>query len=315
MFRHYGIGARLLFAFFGISMFAVFAAAAALYSFLEVGKIISQISEFEAPAAMGSLELSRQAEGLVSAAPALLAATTEGEREQLWTTISAESERLDQMMSGLKAGRGSGDMSVDLIEWSVIELRSNLDALNGLVARRLGFDRNIEDLLNKFRKSHGNTQRLLSTAMAELEYEIEISRIMGADSSAAADSQSTDSAQWAVLITARTSLQNADKHVATIYNTLLEAELAKQPERFAALAIQAQVALGVFESIATTLGPELAEALKGEIQQIRETVDGPTNLFSGLESRFSVAARAREVWIDNSVLSSEVAATTDQLVA
>ncbi len=54
MFRQMVIGARLLFAFFGISMFAVLAAAAALYSFLEVGKIISQISEFEAPAAMGS---------------------------------------------------------------------------------------------------------------------------------------------------------------------------------------------------------------------------------------------------------------------
>ncbi len=44
MFRRFGIRARLLFAFFGISMFAVLAAAAALYSFLEVGKIISQIS-------------------------------------------------------------------------------------------------------------------------------------------------------------------------------------------------------------------------------------------------------------------------------
>ncbi len=86
-------------------------------------------------------------------------------------------------------------MSVDLIEWSVIELRSNLNALNDLVARRLGFDRNIEDLLKKFRESHGNTQRLLSTAMAELEYEIEISRVMGADSSVATDAQTTQNAQ------------------------------------------------------------------------------------------------------------------------
>ena len=314
MFRRFGIRARLLFAFFGISMFAVLAAAAALYSFLEVGKIISQISEFEAPTALGSLEMSRQAEGLVSAAPALMAATTEGEREQLWTTISAESDRLDQMMLDLKAGRGSGDMSVDLIEWSVIELRSNLDALNDLVARRLGFDRNIESLLNKFRKSHGNTQRLLSTAMAELEYEIEISRVMGANSSTANDAQMTQNAQLAGLITTRTSLQNAENHVATIYNTILEAELAKQTEQFAALAIQAQVALGVYESITETLGPELAKALKIDIQQIQETIDAPANLFSGLEGRLSVDTEAREVLIDNSVLSSEVTSTADQLV-
>ena len=315
MFRQLGIRARLLFAFFGISMFAVLAAAAALYSFLEVGKIISQISGFEAPAAMGSLELSRQAEQMVGAAPAILTVATAGEREQIWASISTEGERLDQMLLDLKAGRSSGDISVDLIGWSVSGLRSNLEELNGLVARRLGFDRNIEDLANKFRKSHGNTLRLLSTAMAELEYQIEISRVMGADSGTATDAPMSQNAQLAGLMAARTSLQNADRHVGTIYNVLLEAKLAKQPEQFAVLAIQAQVALGVFESIAETLGSELAEALKVEIQQIGETIEGPANLFSGLEGRFSVTEKAREVLIDNSVWSSELTATVDQLVA
>ena len=315
MFRQMGIGARLLFAFFGISMFAVLAAAAALYSFLEVGKIISQISGFEAPAAMGSLELSRQAEQMVGAAPALLTAATEGEREQIWASFSIEGERLDQMMLDLKAGRGSGDISVDLIGWSVSGLRSNLEELNSLVARRLIFDRNLEDLANNFRKSHGNLQRLLSTAMAELEYEIEISRVMGADSGPATDAQTSQNAQLAGLMAARTSLQNADRHVATIYNVLLEVKLAKQPEQFAVLAIQAQVALGVFESITGTLGSELAEALKVDIHQIRETIEGPANVFSGLEGQYFAIEKAREVLIDNSVLSSELTATVDQLVA
>lgn len=313
MFRQLSIRARLLFAFFGISMFAVLAAAAALYSFLEVGKIISQISEFEAPAAMGSLELSRQAEQMVGAAPALLTAATEGEREQIWASMAFEGERLDQMMLGLKAGRGSGDMSVDLIEWSVSGLRNNLEELNSLVARRLGFDRDIEELVSKFRIAHGNTQRLLSTALAGLEYEIEISRVMGADSGAAADAQMSQNPQLAGMMSARTSLQNAEKHMATIYNTLLEAKMAKQSDRFAVLAIEAQVALGVFESIAETLGSELTEDLKVEIRRIRETIEGPANLFSGLEGQFAATEKAREVLIDNSVLSSELTATVDQL--
>ncbi len=104
MFGQLGIRARLLFAFFGISMFAVLAGAAALYSFLVVGEIISQISEFEAPVAMETLELSRQAEQMVGAAPALLTAATEDEREQIWTSFSAESEDLNRMMEDLKAG-------------------------------------------------------------------------------------------------------------------------------------------------------------------------------------------------------------------
>ena len=270
MFRRFGIRARLLFAFFGISMFAVLAAAAALYSFLVVGKIISQVSEIDAPAAMGSLELSRQAEQMVSAAPALLTVATEGEREQIWATFSAEGERLDQMMLDLKAGRGSGDISVDVIGWSVTQLRSNLVELNDLVARRLKFDRNFEDLVNKFRNSHGNTQRLLSSSMTELEYNIEISRVMGLDSSTNTNEKETRNAQLVELIAARTSLNRADRHLSTIYNVVLEAELARQPEQLAALEINAQVALGVFDTIAETLGPELAEALKVEIQQFRE---------------------------------------------
>ena len=56
MFMQSGIRSRLLFAFLGISLFAVFAAAAALYSFLELCKIIIQISGFDAPEAMVSLD-------------------------------------------------------------------------------------------------------------------------------------------------------------------------------------------------------------------------------------------------------------------
>jgi adenylate cyclase len=61
MFHRYGIRTRLLFAFVGISLFSVLAAAAALYSFVVVGKIIIQVSDVDSPAAIHSLELSRQA--------------------------------------------------------------------------------------------------------------------------------------------------------------------------------------------------------------------------------------------------------------
>ena len=233
MFRRFGIRARLLFAFFGISMFAVLAAAAALYSFLEVGKIISRISGFDAPAAMGSLKLSRQAEQMVGAAPALLTVATEDERAQIWASFSYEGERLDQMMLDLKAGRGSGDISVDVIGWSVKELRSNLEALNNLVARRLVYDRNLENMVKKFHNSYGNTQQLVISSMAKLEYKIEIARVMGGDSGTATDEQAPQNTQLDELIAARTSLQSADKHMSTIYSVVLEAQLAKQSEQLA----------------------------------------------------------------------------------
>ena len=83
MFRHLGIRGRLLLAFFGISMFAVLAALAALYSFLEIGNSINRISKFDSPVAIASLELSRQAEKIARAAPATLSVAKLGQLAQI----------------------------------------------------------------------------------------------------------------------------------------------------------------------------------------------------------------------------------------
>ena len=69
MFRNIGIRGRLLFSFLGISMFSVLGAGAALYSFIEVGKVLDRVSNIDVPDAIVSLEISRQAERMVGAAP------------------------------------------------------------------------------------------------------------------------------------------------------------------------------------------------------------------------------------------------------
>ena len=87
----------MLLAFFGISAFAVIAAAAAMYSFAEVGKVLGRITEERVPSALASLELSRQAERIVTAAPAFLAATSRTQHQEVSRTIAAEVERLDDL--------------------------------------------------------------------------------------------------------------------------------------------------------------------------------------------------------------------------
>ncbi len=89
-----GVRGRLLLAFLGISAFAVIAAAAAMYSFDEVGKVLGRITQQRMPAALASLELSRQAERVVTAAPALLAATTRTQHQEVSQAVEAEVERL-----------------------------------------------------------------------------------------------------------------------------------------------------------------------------------------------------------------------------
>ena len=96
MLRRLGVRGRLLLAFVGISAFAVIAAAAAMYSFAEVGAVLDRITRQRVPAALASLKLSRQAEQLVTAAPALLAVTSRSQQEEVSASIAAEVERLDQ---------------------------------------------------------------------------------------------------------------------------------------------------------------------------------------------------------------------------
>ena len=67
--RQLGVRGRLFLAFLGISAFAVLAAAAAMYAFLQLGDSLDQIAQKRVPTALASQQLSRQAERVVSMAP------------------------------------------------------------------------------------------------------------------------------------------------------------------------------------------------------------------------------------------------------
>ena len=153
MFRHMGIGARLLAAFFGISFFAVLTGAVALFSFLEVGKVLDRIARYETPEAIESLEISRQAERMVSAAPAMLTATSIAQLEQIRTSIATNSKRIDEKISRLKANDGE-NRALATMEWTVNELRTNIKELHGLIVGRFQISDARKRLLSDFRKGY-----------------------------------------------------------------------------------------------------------------------------------------------------------------
>ena len=127
-----GVRGRLLFAFFGISAFALLAAGAAMYSFLEVGKTLEKITQQRVPLALASLEISRQAERIVAVAPALLAVTTPDQQEQVSSMIIAEVEHLNELLNELKGG-GVAAPELGSIEAAVGQVNTNLAALDALV--------------------------------------------------------------------------------------------------------------------------------------------------------------------------------------
>src|SRR3954468_23921924 len=151
---------RFLLAFLGISAFAVLAAAAAMWAFLQLGRVGERTTEQRAPGALASLELSRQAERIVAAAPALLAAGSETARAEVAAGIRAQLARLPGLLARLR-DTAPDAAALGGIEPAVAGLGRNLDALDGLVAERLASARRKEDLLRRLSTTIVGAQRLV----------------------------------------------------------------------------------------------------------------------------------------------------------
>lgn len=156
-----GVRGRLLLAFLGISAFAVLAAAAAIYSFAEVGKALARITQDRVPSALASLEISRQAERIVAVAPALLAVTTPAQHAQASETIDAEVEHLDKLLNQLQDS-ASSSAAPEAIEATVAQVNANLAALDALVANRIEAGERKGELLLRLSNTHIATRRLLA---------------------------------------------------------------------------------------------------------------------------------------------------------
>src|SRR5215212_10726713 len=96
-----GVRARLLLAFFGITAFAVLAAAVGIYAFRQVGERLDVVNT-RVPPALASLELSRSAERIIAAAPALLAAADRKRRDEIRAEFEAEVTQLNSKLIDLK---------------------------------------------------------------------------------------------------------------------------------------------------------------------------------------------------------------------
>ena len=131
-----GVASRLLLAFLGISGLAMIGAGVAIYSFREIGDVLDRITARRVPAALASQEVSRLAERIISAAPALLAAATADEHTERSRRIGAEVQALSGLLEGLE-GRGADSVALVSMRSAVGRLRINLQFLDKLVADRI----------------------------------------------------------------------------------------------------------------------------------------------------------------------------------
>ena len=161
-----GVRARLLLAFVGISAFAVLAAVAGIYAFRDVGDRLELI-DARVPQVVTSMEISRAADRLIASAPALLAATSAKERNEISNRMRPE---VDRLITGLVDIRAAP--SATTIQLLVSSLRSNLTELENLVGLRLETRDRIAALMQSAFQANQEAQRLFAPWLQIMDMQI-----------------------------------------------------------------------------------------------------------------------------------------------
>ncbi len=313
LFQRFGVRGRLLLAFFGISAFAVLAAAAAMYSFSEVGKVLGRITEQRVPSALASLELSRQAERIVAAAPALLTVTTTAEHAEQTSRITGEVERLIALLSNLR-GSASDAAVLEAIEPAVARLDTNLDSLDGLVAARLAISEKKKRLLQDIFATHTATQRLLAPWVLVTESKLSQLRQSTDDSGLGAEDRVVKLTEWIQVKETRERFQKAQLEASVINDTLLQAATAELPDRLPVLSFRLRRRIGNLEALANDFDPKLRSLLLARVAEFSSFLQESDGLPAARKKEIELAGAGAALLHENVELARQLTVAVDRLV-
>src|SRR5262245_8097347 len=274
-----------------------------MWAFLQLGRVVARITEERAPAALASLELSRQAERIAAAAPALLAARSEEARTSVAAHIRTQFASLEALRAHLGASTDSDAMRA--IEAAVVGLDRNLDALNGLVAERLGAARRKEELQRRLSTTLIGAQRLVDPGILVLNYRLAAARRSGSEPGAGV---SEAIAQFV-------PLQNAKFEIEAVNNNLLRAAEAQGLADLPLLAFALRRALEALEALTPGLEPQLQVRFAERVRDLKSLAEGPASLPAAREKELQALAHGEQLLAENVTLSGGLTHAVDRLVA
>ncbi len=165
-----GVRGRLLLAFLGIGAFSVIAAASGFFSLSQVGGALTKITEERVPQALSLLELSRQAERVVRAAPALLQVTSHSARVKVSEEIAVQVEQLNMLVERITDSQSeSPQLLIKNITSQVEKFNTNLENLSKIVQQRLSAASIRKEKIKLLTRIHGTSLRLVSPGLKLLD--------------------------------------------------------------------------------------------------------------------------------------------------
>jgi signal transduction histidine kinase/DNA-binding response OmpR family regulator len=304
---------RLLLAFLGISAFAVLAAATGTYAFRQMTYVLERITEQRVPSALAALDLSRQAERIVAAAPTLLGARSQGQYRETSMAISMEVDRLEALLAQIR-GAAVDPAVLAAIEPAVEGLRRNLTALAGLVAGRLAVSERKDTLLRHLSNASVAAQRLTAPAIVVLDSKFAALR-RAASGGQPAEGPSQSPATVVQEIAAALPMQKAQLEFAAIGDGLLKASLAESAADLAVLAFPLNRSLSTLREIASDLtDSRVRSRIDQRISDLARLIEGPDSLLSARRTELGLVEEAERLLLENAGLSAQLRAAVDELV-
>ncbi|RVP12896.1 HAMP domain-containing protein [Sinorhizobium meliloti] len=314
MFDRFGVRGRLLFAFFGISAFAVLATVGALYAFLELSQVLERVTERRAPSALASLELSRHAERVAATAPAFLASTSRARHSEVSAAIGSEMARLEELLAALKGATLSSGV-VSEIEDAAVGLRRNLHALDDLVTVRLAAVARKEELLRRLSATTNASQRLVAPGILVMNSKVPRWRAATADAVTTPEAEAAATRDLARAIAAYIPQQTAQREIAAINDTLLQAAVAPTPGDLSLISFPLRRSIETLESLTPEFDEQLRKRFQQLVNQFEALIDGQRSIPNARNEELAVVAEGEKLVVENDELSRKLTLAVDRLVA
>ena len=309
-----GVANRLLLAFLGISGLAVVGAAVAIFSFRDIGHALDRITARRVPAALASVEVSRQAERIVSAAPALLSAATPADHTESSQRIGAEMKELAALLEGLEH-RGADGVALGSMRSAASRLRINLESLDKLVADRMVVSELKRGHLSNALTAHNESQNLLTPWLQIVEGEIAQSRRAFDDAKLRADERIAAGSRLVGSTASYHALQRVQFLITSVSDRLQQISATDDLGSVRVQVFRIQQSLRETKEITASLDSRLQPLLIGKLEEFRALVEGTNSIPELRLQELGIVTQATRNLIENAALSRDVTQAADRLVS
>jgi signal transduction histidine kinase/CheY-like chemotaxis protein len=309
-----GVRGHLLLAFLGISAFAVLGAGAALYSFREIDGSLGLITQRRIPVVVQSQELSRHAERIAAAAPALLTVASQAEKDEWAHGISIEVNTLNELLAQLRQG-GVESAALHSLESGVEKLRSNLQALDRLVDQRLALGEQKKEQVGTALQFAAEVQNLLEPWVSVMDERIAQWRRIAQDASISSERRVAADQEFEKSLAWFRALQSSEVLASSVSDLLQRAATADSPIATNISGFRAQQALNELERLSDLLDPKLRSLMADTLTHLRPYAVGTGSVPELRRLELSLTENATQLLGENTDLSKQLTATVDSLMA